>query len=277
MSTETNTNEVPAAATADTVESAEGTNTRSATSRTRRERHARRNNNNNHSPNSETTLSETKFTGRCNELKGEIYNCSEFSQVDGYTKTTKEISEYVGRTYSADARTAVETLVLPTFEYPADPETGASATETHKWQKRVDSMVTREDRFEEDLKKVYSLIWGQCTEFLCAKLEAKARYMKMKSEYETVELSKSIKDCVSKFLDQKYAPLSLHEAMRKFYTSQQDKNSSAQDYYQKFKNQLEVVEHCGGSIGYHDLIVDDLLQEQELTRSDANAKRNWKR
>jgi hypothetical protein len=94
--------------------------------------------------------------------------------------------------------------------------------------------------------------------------------MKMKSEYETVELLKRIKDCIFKFSDQKYAPHSLCEAMRKFYTSQQDKNSSAQDYYQKFKNQLEVVEHCGGSIGYHDLIVDDLLQEQELTRSNAN-------
>jgi hypothetical protein len=214
MSTEANTNEAPAAATADTVESAEGTNTRSATSRTRRERRAARrnnNNNNNRSPNTETAPSETKFTGRCDELKGKIYDCSEFSQVDGYTKTTKEISEYVGRTYSADARTAVETLVIPTFEYPADPEAGASATETRKWQKRVDSMVTREGRFEEDLKKVYSLIWGQCTEFLRAKLEAKAGYMKMKSEYETVELLKSIKDCVFKFSDQKYAPHSLHE------------------------------------------------------------------
>ena len=152
-----------------------------------------------------------------------MYDCSEFSQVDGYTKTTKEIAEYVGRTYSADARTSVETLVLPTFTYPNDPAADTSGMGRRKWQKRVDSMVTREDHFEEDLKKVYSLIWGQCTEYLRAKLEAKDGYLQMKSDYDTIELLKSIKDCVFKFSDHKYAAHSLHEAMPKFYTSQQEK------------------------------------------------------
>ncbi len=82
---------------------------------------------------------------------GEIYNCSAYNQVDGYTKTTKEVAEYVGRTYSGDAKTTIETLVLPTCMYPKDPEDGANQTDRQKWQKRVDSMVAKEDRFEEDL------------------------------------------------------------------------------------------------------------------------------
>jgi hypothetical protein len=36
---------------------------------------------------------EPKFEMRCEELKGEIYDCSDFRQVNGYTKTTKEIAE----------------------------------------------------------------------------------------------------------------------------------------------------------------------------------------
>jgi hypothetical protein len=97
---------------------------------------------------------------------GEIHDCSAYNQVDGCTKTTKEVAEYVGRTHSSDARTAAETLILPTFDYPGDPVTGASETEKRKWTKRVDTMVCREDRFDEDLKKVCSQIWGQCTELL---------------------------------------------------------------------------------------------------------------
>jgi hypothetical protein len=60
---------------------------------------------------------------------GKIYDCSAYNQVDGCTKTTKEVAEHVGRTCSSDARTATETLILPTFDYPSDPVTGASETE----------------------------------------------------------------------------------------------------------------------------------------------------
>jgi hypothetical protein len=49
-----------------------------------------------------------KFEGRCTDLKGHIYDCSDVRQSDQYTKTTKEIAEYVGRTYKygGDARLA---------------------------------------------------------------------------------------------------------------------------------------------------------------------------
>jgi hypothetical protein len=114
-------------------------------------------NNNNVSFKKPATLHSTKFEGRCAELKGEIYDCSDVRQVDGFTKTTKEIAEYVGRVYSGDARTAVESLTIPVFQYPSDPATDATATDKRKWQKRVDSTVVKEDRFEEDMKKVYSL------------------------------------------------------------------------------------------------------------------------
>jgi hypothetical protein len=42
---------------------------------------------------------------------------------DVYGKTTREISEYVGRTYKYGAvmRTALEGLTLPTFDEPTDP------------------------------------------------------------------------------------------------------------------------------------------------------------
>jgi hypothetical protein len=196
---------------------------------------------------------------------GEIYDCSAYNQVDGCTKTTEEVAECVGRTHSSDARTAVETLILPTFDYPSDPVTGASETEKRKWTKRVDTMVCREDRFDEDLKKVCSLIWGQCTELLRAKLQAKDGHDQMKAEYDTVELLKSIKDCVFKFSDQKKAAHSPHEALRKFYNGHQEKSSNAQDCYQRFKNHVEVVEHCGGSLGNHQGLIDKKLEERGLS------------
>jgi hypothetical protein len=50
-----------------------------------------------------STANETmtmNFEGKCDDLSGYIYDCADPKQaVDMYTNTTKEISEYVGRTY----------------------------------------------------------------------------------------------------------------------------------------------------------------------------------
>ena len=47
-----------------------------------------------------TTIETVKFEGKCDDLSGYIYNCADPKQAtDMYMSTTKEISEYIGRTY----------------------------------------------------------------------------------------------------------------------------------------------------------------------------------
>ena len=48
-----------------------------------------------------TTNETMKFEGKCDDLSSYIYNCADPKKqaADMYTNTTKEISEYVGRTY----------------------------------------------------------------------------------------------------------------------------------------------------------------------------------
>jgi hypothetical protein len=60
-----------------------------------------------------------KFEGRCEELKGHIYDCSDARQSDIFAKTTKEIAVYVGRTYKygSDAGLAVEKLDRPPLRF----------------------------------------------------------------------------------------------------------------------------------------------------------------
>jgi hypothetical protein len=43
---------------------------------------------------------------------------------DQFTKTTRKICEYVGRTYKygADAKTTLKTMAEPTFTEPTDPD-----------------------------------------------------------------------------------------------------------------------------------------------------------
>ena len=66
---------------------------------------------------------QAKFEGKCEDLKGHIYDCADARQSDMFIKTTREIAEFVGRTYKygSDARLAVENLTLPVIDEPMDP------------------------------------------------------------------------------------------------------------------------------------------------------------
>jgi hypothetical protein len=45
------------------------------------------------------TTRETNFTGRCEDIKGYVFDCADGKQADRYNVTIREISAYVGRTY----------------------------------------------------------------------------------------------------------------------------------------------------------------------------------
>ena len=61
--------------------------------------------------------STTKFEGKCEDLRGAIYDCSDAKQADIFVKTTKDIAAYAGRTmkFGGDMRIAIETLEAPVF------------------------------------------------------------------------------------------------------------------------------------------------------------------
>ena len=122
-----------------------------------------------------------KFEGKCADLKGHIYDCSDVRQSDQYTKTTKEIAEYVGRTYKygGDTRLAIETLKKPELVEPTDPPEEASKTASKIWEKEIDAYVKKKDYIDENMMTLYSLIWGQCTDITVVHLVNLAIHLSM--------------------------------------------------------------------------------------------------
>jgi hypothetical protein len=145
-------------------------------------------------------------------LKNFIYDCSDSRQADIFTKTTKEIAEYVGRTYryGSDARLAIENLGRPNLSLPTDPSDTATKTETRIGEKDVDEYVKKKTYLEENIKTMYSLVWGQCTDVIRARIEALDTYDVMSSKGDSITLLKSIKALIYNFQIQKYQPLACH-------------------------------------------------------------------
>ena len=211
-----------------------------------------------------------KFEGKCTDLKGHIYDCSDVRQPDQYTKTTKEIAEYVGRTYTygGDVRLAVETLTLPILTTPVDPPDGANRTETRIWEKTVDEHVRQRSHLAENIKTLYSLVWGQCTDIMRQKLEAHETFTGVSNTGDGLGLLKLVTSVAFQFQSQKYLPHALHEALKRYYNCSQGKFATAQAYLQHFQNVLAVVTESGGLIAGHPGVENMIIAEGNIERGD---------
>jgi hypothetical protein len=96
----------------------------------------------------------------------------------------------------------------------------------------------------------------------------------MSSQGDSIELLKAIKALVYNFQSQKYCPLAIHEGMRQFYLIYQEKYASCQIYLEKFQNCVDVLDHCGASIGQIPGLVNSLLVENGVDPLTATIKQS---
>jgi hypothetical protein len=209
-------------------------------------------------------IKQPKFEGRCEDLKGYIYDCSDARQSNIFVKTTKEIGKYVGRTFKkgSDTRLAIENLSLPVLTLPADP-TEDNKTLNQIWEKEIDEYVKRKILLEDNMQTVYSLVWGQCTDVMRHKIEALDVYETISTDADGLGLLKAMKDLVYNFQSQKYLPHALHESKRRFYFCAQGRLATTSAYMEQFQNVIDVIEHSGGSIGDDPGILQGLAAEKE--------------
>jgi hypothetical protein len=97
-------------------------------------------------------------------------------------------------------------------------------------------------------KKLYTLIWGQCTKLMRNELEAMSNFEAINIKQDPIALIKAIKGITYSFRDQKYLPGSLWRAYKNLFNTVQCKDEDIKDFYKCFQNAVEVLENYGGDI-----------------------------
>jgi hypothetical protein len=138
---------------------------------------------------------EPKFQGRNEDLKGHVFDCADGKQADQYTVTMNDIAEYIGSNYAygADIRWSLEHEALFVVLKPTKPVEGTDAFDTRIFEKEVDEYVKRKANHTENSRKLFSLILGQCAEYLRANLKALPEYLGTKEDFNVFNLIKAIK------------------------------------------------------------------------------------
>ena len=161
------------------------------------------------------TISRQWFQGATEELKGEIFDLVGSCSADLFIKTKKAVANYVGQTYqhSGEIRRAIETLTLPTIPMPiapvADPMSVLLAA---IFSEQVKEYVKQTSRLQENIKRLWALVWGQCSDTIRTRLQALEAYDHMHTASNGLQLLIAIKDLMFNIQEQKYIPLSIHLA-----------------------------------------------------------------
>jgi hypothetical protein len=105
-----------------------------------------------------------EFEGRCDALKGFIFDCSDLKQTDLYNSTMKEIIGYVGREYSngGGIKSTIENEKLYLIAIPDDPTVLENATVPNAsakriWERQLDEYVRCDNRLTSNCQSAYSL------------------------------------------------------------------------------------------------------------------------
>jgi hypothetical protein len=207
---------------------------------------------------------ETKFDGRCDDIKGFVFDCADGKQADRYNTTIQEITAYTGRTYEygGDIRWSIknEKKYVPTK--PDDVGTTARATDKRIWEKNIDAYVRRKAKLTANCEKLYSLILGQCTEHMVSKLESLDGFKEIERALDVIKLMKAIKGVSYQFEGQKYEDEALHQAMKRFYLFNQNREMTSNKFLETFQTLISVITECGGEIGHNPTGIIRALKEK---------------
>jgi hypothetical protein len=166
---------------------------------------------------------------------------------------------------------AVENLQVPIIAEPYDPPAGASRTQERIWEKQVDEYVMRTNYISENIKTLYSLVWGQRTDILRQKIEALHDFEEMSTNGDGLALLKAIKNTAFSFQSQKYFPHSLYESTRRFYMTVQGKYMTTQAYLEHFQNMIDVFGHTGGMVSHQPGIERVIMRERDIDPTNATS------
>ncbi|KAI2513612.1 hypothetical protein MHU86_752 [Fragilaria crotonensis] len=188
------------------------------------------------------------FTGNTDDMNGHVFQCfEEQSDRRQYAKTIKALDGYVKKnlTYSADmAPLFASKMEMPAINLPEDLEEGAG--ETMKMIFAEDVKRTR--ALASNAATVYTVIWGQCSEDMKARVKTHEGYTEKSTKNDCFWLLRQIKSVTLQFDESKNGFLSLLDARHSFLACKQLIGQSADEYAKCLLGWADTIETHGGNV-----------------------------
>jgi hypothetical protein len=131
---------------------------------------------------------ESKFEGKCPELKKSVYDV--VTGKDTFVQTTREIAKYVGREFddAGEFRMGMVEMALRPLEEPAPPADPNQVVEFELWKMARRTYEKQAEARHRNSSRVYALILGQCSQALRNRMEANEEWERINDESNVMDL-----------------------------------------------------------------------------------------
>jgi len=122
---------------------------------------------------------------------------------------------------------------------------------------------------------VYSVVLGQCTDTIRAKLEGQTKFTAIFENSDRIALLRLICESMYEYQSQKYPFLTIFSASKQLHNMHQKYNTPCENLLETVQNQLDVMKHCGAQIRTHPSLIKHVLELKSInldTASNAEIK-----
>ena len=184
-----------------------------------------------------------------------------------FLKTMEALGHYINKNmkFGSDLTVLYKHLRLPTIAKPSADglDLVNNPADKIEWAETYKIYVSRRRELEDNLRNVYAVAWGQCSEPMKAKLQSFAEFEDKDGVCDCVWLLTSVRAVTYKFDEQRDVCLSLCEARWLLESKRQQPQDTDAAHFEDFKTLVDTYEHFGGSIGADSGLLCELRNEHK--------------
>lgn len=220
-------------------------------------------------------------------LEGFIYETGAAKHAAQFTETTEKLCNYIQANYKsgADIAGALRQLKELAITMPASPAGTTDATgiyvpptaaEEHIFKRKFDAEYTREQRYEENKKKAFAMLYEHCTPELKALLKGDDNWGSIEADQDSIRLLRMIKGLCCKFDPTKQEARAIVAADKVIICYVQEGHVSNSQYFERFNALVDTAISYGSSIGHSKALVNSELAKMGTDRDNATTSQKTK-
>lgn len=206
------------------------------------------------------------FKGETADMNGHVFQT--FSKANDrmqFNKTVKALGHYINRNlkHPGDLVQLYKRIEQPVLT-PSDNITDKEfANKRQAWSWKEDMRRHKDHKIvlQNNLCLLYTVIWGQCSETMKAKLEGLQDFETQDIDCNCIWLLQSIQSTMYLFEGKKNLFVAMTEVRAKLETCSQRQGQDLTKFFHKFKETVDAFEHYGGSLGLDHRLINLLVNE----------------
>lgn len=216
------------------------------------------------------------FKGEEPEMRGKVlFTPEEYNNPAQFRDFIEGLESYAARKLSGSA--SVMSVLFNNFEKPEykepdvlSDEEAKNAAQLRKYTSDRERMMNAQAKLEGDLVNLYTTMWGQMSQPLKTKLEAKPGYKKAKTEYDCAWLLKEAKAVCTSLEAKEYVFLSAYKAMEVLIQTKQGEDQLT-DYSKRFGEVQKAIQYQGLELFRGKAVADFVVKHDGVNATDKDA------